>query len=220
MLDFFLTNTDTYGHENPLPIPDRDKVFMMFGENKKKIRKDILAVRNALPVEERERMSRDILSRFACLPMLPACKTVMIFLSFGTEINTDYIIEWLWEQNKNVLVPLCKPQTKEMAIFPITQFADVEPGYFGIREPKPDLRPPVAKEAVDLVCVPAVAFDRRGYRVGYGGGYYDRFLADLGVPRIGLAFSCQIIPEAPVDTYDQAVHGIITEAEWIKTQQQ
>ena len=80
------------------------------------------------------------------------------------------------------------------------------------------MQPPAAKETIDLVVVPAVAFDRRGYRVGYGGGYYDRFLAGLAVPTIGLAFSCQIIPEAPVGAYDQAVQGIITEQEWIKTQ--
>lgn len=139
-----------------------------------------------------------------------------MFLSFGSEINTDFIIEWLWQQNKQVLVPLCRPETREMAMFPITAFSDLEPGYFGIREPKTNLRPPVAKEMIDLVAVPAVAFDRRGYRIGYGGGYYDRFLAGLNIPRIGLAFSCQIIPEAPVDTYDLAVRGIVTEQGYMK----
>ena len=193
-------------------------VKVMSVEDKKKIRKEVLAVRNAVPVEERERMSRNICRRFTELPALQACSAVMIFLSFGSEVNTDYIIEWLWEQKKRVFVTLCKPETREMEIFPMTAFADVEPGYYGIREPKRGLRPPVAKEAIDLVVVPAVAFDRRGYRVGYGGGYYDRFLAALPVPKIGLAFSCQLIPEAPVDKYDQAVQEVVTETECIKTQ--
>jgi 5-formyltetrahydrofolate cyclo-ligase len=104
-----------------------------------------------------------------------------------------------------------------MDIFPIATFADLEPGYFGIREPKRGLRPPAAKEVIDFVVVPAVAFDGRGYRVGYGGGYYDRFLVGMDVPKIGLAFSCQIIPEAPVDQYDQAVQGIVTEQGYIST---
>jgi len=185
----------------------------MLAEKKKKIRKDILSLRDALPLVEREAMSRTICSSFTHLPMLSACSSVMIFLSFGTEINTDYIIQWLWQQNKKVLVPRCKTKTREMDIFPIATFADLEPGYFGIREPKRDVRPPVSKEVIDLVVVPAVAFDRRGYRVGYGGGYYDRFLAGMDVSTIGLAFSCQIIPEAPVDAYDQPVQGIVTEQE-------
>jgi 5-formyltetrahydrofolate cyclo-ligase len=174
----------------------------MLEENKKKIRKDILSLRNALPKNELEAMSRNICRRFTGLPVVKDCSSVMIFLSFGSEINTDYLIEWLWQQGKRVLVPLCKPETREMDIIPITTFHDVEPGYFGIREPKRGLRPPVAREAIDLVVVP-------------GGGYYDRFLAGMDVPRIGLAFSCQIIPEAPVDKYDLAVQGIVTEKEYI-----
>ncbi len=189
----------------------------MLDEVKKRIRKEVLAVRNALSPAEVEAMSRGIGERFAGLPVLHQCTSVMIFMSFGSEVNTDYVIEWLWEQKKNVLVPRCKPETRELEIYPITTFADVEPGYFGIREPRRDLRPPVAKETIELVAVPAVAFDRRGYRVGYGGGYYDRFLAGMKVSTVGLAFSCQIIPEAPVDKYDRAVQGIITEQECIKT---
>lgn len=189
----------------------------MLSEDKKKIRKEVLALRNALPRAKVELMSRNICRRFTRLPVVQDCSSVMIFLSFGSEINTDYIIKWLWNQKKKVLVPLCKPETREMDIFPIATFADLEPGYFGIREPKRDLRPPAAKEVVDFVVVPAVAFDGRGYRVGYGGGYYDRFLVGMDVPKIGLAFSCQIIPEAPVDQYDQAVQGIVTEQGYIST---
>lgn len=187
----------------------------MLDEDKKKIRKDVLTMRNALPRTEREAMSRIICSNFANLSLLSDCGSVMIFLSFGSEINTDYIIEWLWKQEKRVLVPLCKPETRAMDIFPIADLADLEPGYCGIREPKRGLRPPVAREAIDLVAVPAVAFDRRGYRVGYGGGYYDRFLVGMDVPTIGLAFDCQIITAAPVEKYDLAVQGIITEKEYI-----
>ena len=190
----------------------------MLDEQKKKIRKDVLSLRNALPKTELEAMSRSICSRFTRLPVVKDCSAVMIFLSFGSEINTDYLIEWLWRQKKTVLVPLCKPETREMDIIPITTFDDLEPGYFGIREPKKDFRPPVAKEIIDMVVVPAVAFDRCGYRVGYGGGYYDRFLVGMDVPRIGLAFSCQIIPEAPVDEYDLAVQGIVTEKEYWSVQ--
>ena len=189
----------------------------MLDEEKRRIRRDVLALRNVIPQVELEAMSRSICRRFSGLPVLRDCQAVMIFMSFGSEVDTDYIIEELWQQGKKVFVPLCRPATRAMEIYPITSFTDVVPGYFGIREPKQDLRPPVAKDTIDMVVVPAVAFDRRGFRVGYGGGYYDRFLAGLAVPTLGLAFSCQLIPEAPVGEYDLAVQGIITEQEFIKT---
>ncbi len=189
----------------------------MLDAEKKKIRKEILAVRNALPQEQIEAMSQAICRRFAALPVVQGCSSVMMFLSFGSEVITDYIIEWLWGKKKHVFVPLCKPATRELEIYPLASYADVKPGYIGIREPIKDGRPAADKKIIDLVVVPAVAFDRRGYRVGYGGGYYDRFLAGTNVPTVGLAFSCQIIPEAPVDAYDRSVQGIITEKECIKT---
>jgi 5-formyltetrahydrofolate cyclo-ligase len=190
---------------------------MMINVKKKSIRKNILARRNALTGEQIETMSKGICETFISLDEVRNCSTMMIFMSFGSEVNTDYIIERAWQWDKRVLVPLCKPETKKLVIFPIKTFNDVEPGYFGIREPKKDILKPASKAEVDLVVVPAVAFDRRGYRVGYGGGYYDRFLTSMNVPKIGLAFSCQIIPEAPTDRYDIPVDGIITEKEYIKT---
>ncbi|MCG6533375.1 MAG: 5-formyltetrahydrofolate cyclo-ligase [Syntrophales bacterium LBB04] len=189
---------------------------MQEGE-KRKIRKAVLTVRNALAKEDIEKMSASICARVARLKQVEESASLMIFLSFGSEVDTDPIIEWAWQRNKRVLAPLCKPETREMTVYAIKTFADVAPGYFGIREPRGDILMPVAKEEIDLVAVPAVAFDRRGYRVGYGGGYYDRFLADWDVPTIGLAFSCQIIPEVPIDRYDQPVQGILTEKEYIDT---
>ncbi len=189
----------------------------MIDEDKKNIRKNILTLRNALPRDRSEKMSETICDSFTHLDKVDKCASLMIFLSFGSEVNTDRIIRWAWKRRKRVVVPLCKPETREMTVYPIETFDDLEAGYFGIREPKRDLRQPAAKKDIDLVVVPAVAFDRRGYRVGYGGGYYDRFLADLDVLKIGLAFSCQLIPEAPVDKYDRAVDGIVTENEYIET---
>jgi len=190
---------------------------MMINEEKKEIRKNILAIRNALPQEKIESMSKIICDRFTSLDRVNRCSSLMIFLSFGSEVKADYIIRWAWKHEKRVMAPLCKPGTRGLDIFAIETFDDVEPGYFGIREPKRALLQPAGKQEIDLVVVPAVAFDRRGYRIGYGGGYYDRFLADMDALKIGLAFSCQIIPEAPINKYDKAVDGIVTEDEYIKT---
>ena len=74
-------------------------------EDKKKIRKEVLALRNALPKDKAEAMSRNICRKFTRLPVVQDCSSVMIFLSFGSEINTDHIIKWLWQQKKKVFVP-------------------------------------------------------------------------------------------------------------------
>ncbi len=185
--------------------------------DKKDIRKTVLAARNALSRRQIESMSRRIFERFTRLQEAKRCSVLMAFLNFGTEVITDPFIEWAWQQGKQVAVPLCRPETRQMIASAIETFDDVEPGYFGVREPKRQALRPVDKGLIDLILVPAVAFDRRGYRVGYGGGYYDRFLPDIRkeVPRIGIIFSLQLINEVPTDRYDLPVDMIITEEETI-----
>jgi 5-formyltetrahydrofolate cyclo-ligase len=184
--------------------------------SKTDIRKTVLASRNALSRQQVESMSRRICERFIRMEEAIRCSTLMAFLNFGTEVITDYLIEWAWREGKRVAVPLCLPE-RQMIASAIETFEDVEPGYFGVREPKKQRLRPVEKNRIDLICVPAVAFDRRGYRVGYGGGYYDRFLSDISneVPRIGIVFARQVIDEIPVDRYDLPVQKIITEEEII-----
>ncbi|MBI4632525.1 MAG: 5-formyltetrahydrofolate cyclo-ligase [Deltaproteobacteria bacterium] len=185
--------------------------------DKKHIRKTILASRNALSGRQIESMSRRIFERFTRLDEARICSTMMAFLHFGTEVITDTIIAWGWREGKRVAVPLCQPETKQLIISAIETFDDVEPGYFGVREPKKHLLKPLEKSQIDLVLVPGVAFDRRGYRVGYGGGYYDRFLSAIGkdVPKIGLVFASQLIEAVPADSHDLPVDKIITEEEVI-----
>ena len=188
-------------------------------EDKRAIRKRALAARDALTREEIVARSSAICSSVTALPEVRACSTLMAFLSTGSEVITDEIICWAWQQSKRVLAPVCLRAEGRLIVSPITCFADVEPGYRGIREPRTELLAPVEKDEIDVVVVPAVAFDRRGYRVGYGGGYYDRFLAGMG-PRaikIGIAFSCQLIPEAPEENHDIAVDVIVTDEEIIET---
>ena len=122
----------------------------------------------------------------------------MIFLSFGSEVQTDGIIRWGRENGKRIVVPRCCPEGRRLTPCLIEEFAELETGSYGIREPKAELARPVPAGEIDAVLIPAVAFDRRGYRIGYGGGYYDRFLPK--VPRslrIGVAFSRQIVAEIP-----------------------
>lgn len=162
--------------------------------------------------EEIEAKSRSIIRRLTALPDLREGSTLMVFLSFGSEVRTDGLLRWGWEMGKRMVVPLCRPEERGLTPCLLNSFAELEIGRYGIREPKRENIRPVPREEIDAILVPAVAFDRRGHRVGYGGGYYDRFLPGIpGVRRIGAAFACQIVERVPADPHDLTVDRLVTE---------
>ncbi len=180
--------------------------------DKKGLRKGILKIRNAMPPEEITAKSIKITSLLTELHAIHRAATIMVFLNFGSEVQTDGLIRWGWEMGKRIVAPLCYPETREMTPCIITDFSDLETGNYGIREPKAACVRVVPHEEIDVVLIPAVAFDRRGQRVGYGGGYYDRFLPKVPrAARIGVVFSCQLIPEFTAGPYDIPAQRIVTE---------
>ena len=185
--------------------------------DKREIRQRILRLRNAMPLEAIAAKSCEIVRRLKELREIRELSTLMVFLNFGSEVVTDGLIAWGWEEGKRIVVPFCRPEGRELTPCRIDSFAELETGHYGIREPKADRLRVVPPGEIDAVVVPAVAFDRRGYRVGYGGGYYDRFF--LGCPqaaKIGVAFACQITEEVPVEPYDVTMDCIVTEKEILR----
>ncbi|MBU0653302.1 MAG: 5-formyltetrahydrofolate cyclo-ligase [Proteobacteria bacterium] len=180
--------------------------------DKREIRKRIMTLRNAMTPEAIAAKSREIVRRLIELREIRESSTLMVFLSFGSEVLTDGLIVWGWDEGKRIVVPLCRPEGRVLTPCRIDDFAELETGHYGIREPKADRLRVVAPGEIDAVLVPAVAFDRRGFRVGYGGGYYDRFLPKAPrAAKIGAVFACQIVPEVPIDRYDVQVERIATE---------
>ena len=180
--------------------------------NKNEIRKRVMTLRSALSLEGIAAKSSEIVRRLTELPEIRGASTLMVFLNFGSEVVTDGLIEWSWNARKRIIVPFCHPQSKEMTPCLLGSFDELEVGHYGIREPRADHLRVVPPGEIDAVLVPAVAFDRRGYRVGYGGGYYDRFLPKVPrAARIGVVFACQIVPGVPIDRYDVQVERIMTE---------
>jgi len=180
--------------------------------DKREIRKRIMTLRNAMPLEAIAAKSGEIVQRLMELREIRESSTLMVFLSFGSEVITDGLIELGWDAGKRIVVPLCRPESRVLTPCLIGGFDELETGHYGIREPKADRLRVVPPEEIDAVLVPAVAFDRRGYRVGYGGGYYDRFLPKAPqAVTIGAVFACQIVPEVPRDRYDVQVERIVTE---------
>jgi 5-formyltetrahydrofolate cyclo-ligase len=184
--------------------------------DKGEIRKKILDLRNAMLPGEIAAKSGEIVRRLTELRELRDASTLMVFLSFGSEVLTDDLLRWGWDAGKRIVVPRCRPECRGLTPCLLHSFAELGTGHYGIREPNAGIIRTVLREEIDAVLVPAVAFDRRGYRVGYGGGYYDRFLLEVPrAARIGAAFSCQIVADIPVDSHDVPADRIVTEQEII-----
>lgn len=142
----------------------------------------------------------------------------MVYIDFRNEVETNLIIDDLLTQNKEVCIPISVPKTKEMILSKIINpQKELIKGTYGILEPKEEYIRKVDPDTLDLIIVPGVAFDKDGYRIGYGGGYYDRFLDKLSkaTPSIGIAFDLQILHKVPKDFFDHPVDFIVTEKEII-----
>ncbi len=136
---------------------------------------------------------------------------VFSFVSCGTEIGTRHFIETALRDNKIVAVPLMRDKG-EMVFIKIGSLAELEPNRYGIPEPKYDTDKILTPNKGTLIAVPGLAFDKNGYRLGYGGGYYDRYLKGKEyMAALGFCYEKQITDSLPYDEYDIAVDGIATE---------
>ena len=182
---------------------------------KRAIRSEVRAARDALPPEERACLSLLIRDRFLELPELETVRTVMLFWSFGSEVDTAPLMRALVERGVLAALPRIFDGDLEARTYrpgdPVTETP------FGAREPAAG--EVVDPSALDVVVTPAVAFDRAGRRVGYGGGYYDRFLGRIrpDSPRIGVAFEVQVVDgDLPAGHFDMPVHVIVTGSEVVR----
>ncbi|WNF37765.1 5-formyltetrahydrofolate cyclo-ligase [Bacillaceae bacterium IKA-2] len=136
--------------------------------------------------------------------------TIGITIATKREIDTIPIIEAGWKQGKQIVVPKCFPKEKKLNFYQINSFLEVEDSFYSLKEPITTLTPFVNKEQIDLVIVPGLIFDKEGYRIGFGGGYYDRYLNGYHNDTIALAFDFQLVDEVPKEAYDIPVRKIIT----------
>ncbi len=186
--------------------------------HKKLIRKMVLELRDSLKSSEITEKSGVIVEKLLETKEFKSSSLVMCYINFKSEVITKNLIDECLKRGKRVAVPytIIKPNgQKEMIaseIFGIEE--DTAPGRYGIFEPKPDKIRKIQPSKIDLAVVPGIAFDIRRNRIGYGAGYYDRFLKKMNVAcfKVGLAFDIQIIEEVPVDRYDVPLQMIITES--------
>ena len=177
-------------------------------EEKKVIRKQIFAARKTYTDQQIEEMSKKITERLETLPEFQNAQRILAYADYNHEVMTGFIIEAAWKAGKEVAVP--KVVGQDMVFYKLTDFSQLESGYFGIPEPKEDGETVSWEDA--MMVMPGVAFDVNCNRVGYGGGFYDRFLEKHPkISRVAVGFSFQILPEVPTEPTDIRPQVIVTE---------
>ncbi|AZJ22364.1 5-formyltetrahydrofolate cyclo-ligase [Bacillus wiedmannii] len=180
-------------------------------EEKVRLRKQIIEHMNSLSEERYTTLSEQIAFSLYAQKEWAEAKTIGITLSMENEVNTYAIIEKAWEEGKKVVVPKCNKGTRTMSFRQISNFDQLEIVYMNLREPIPARTEEVNADDIDLQIVPGVAYTERGERIGYGGGYYDRYLVHYKGKTLSLAYSFQIVEHIPVEPFDKNVEKIITE---------
>lgn len=136
--------------------------------------------------------------------------TIGITISSFPEVNTWSIIKQLWSMGKNVVVPKCSPLDKSMVFYQIENFDQLERVYMHLLEPNPKMSKAITPQEIDILVVPGIVYSEKGYRIGYGGGYYDRFLVNYKGDIWSLAFDLQIVEMVELGVFDIPVDKIIT----------
>ncbi|KMP25108.1 5-formyltetrahydrofolate cyclo-ligase [Bacillus albus] len=180
-------------------------------EEKVRLRKRIIEHMNSLSEERYTTLSEQIACSLYAQKEWTEAKTIGITLSMENEVNTYPIIKKAWEEGKKVVVPKCNKGTRTMSFRQISNFDQLETVYMNLREPIPALTGEVNADEIDLQIVPGVAYTARGERIGYGGGYYDRYLVHYKGKTLSLAYSFQMVDHIPVEPFDKNVEKIITE---------
>lgn len=184
---------------------------------KKTLRTSILAKRDILSLEERCQKSISIAEKLFDLEEFHKSSSILFYVAARSEVQTEDLIRQAIKQGKRVLVPVTDVENKRLLVSELHDFdLELGKGAYGIMEPVEIYRRFVPLSEVEMIIVPGVAFDLQGYRIGYGGGYYDRMIEsikdkDTEVCLIGVCFECQLIDAVPIEQHDMAVDRIITE---------
>lgn len=157
--------------------------------------------------------------RLLSLAEYARAETVFAYVSKPIEVDTIALIEAAWANRKRVAVPRCIPETFGMEFYYITSFSDLQPGSFGVLEPAAERCSPVPPGTPGLCIVPGLGFDTQGYRLGYGKGYYDRFLSGFQGRTVGICYSGCVQWNLPHGYYDRPVDLLITEKYLRRTRQ-
>ncbi len=178
--------------------------------DKPALRKQLLEARKTFSRETRRAMEEGIFTQLAALEVYRQAKTIFLYCSTPEEVGTGLLMADALRTGKRVCVPLCTDAYGVMEAREIPDVSALSPGRFGILEPPHDA-PVVLPEEICLCIVPCLAADRAGFRLGYGGGYYDRFLRGTQAKKAVLCAECCLFDALPVGKHDMRCNIVVTE---------
>lgn len=181
------------------------------------LRKQVIAHIKGLSANEKRQIEQRLANQLFATEIWRQATTIGITYATDVEWDTTLIIERAWQEKKTIAMPKVDPAKKQMFFYRIKSFNDLAIGYAKIKEPIVEQTEMIAKEQIDLLIVPGVVFDEQGYRIGFGGGYYDRFLADFKQTTVSLVSNLQLMKQIPTEKHDIPVQYIITEDACMKT---
>ena len=178
--------------------------------DKKIIRKEIQEKLKKISDKDRKSFEEILYKKLFENENFKNANCIALTILFGTEINTYPIIEKLLKNGKIVCSPICEKESRKMTFYKINSLDELVEGYYGIKTPPKIEENIIKKDEIDLILVPGVGFDKNNYRIGFGGGYYDRYLKDFKGYTISLAFKEQIVEKVPTNEFDLHEDLVIT----------
>lgn len=176
---------------------------------KKELRKQFIGIRKDIF----DNVTSNIISeRLVALDEYKKAKHIFCYASYNSEVDTFALMHRILQDGKKLYLPRCIPETREMDICNVKDLSELKTGSYGIKEPQGTA---VSPDILDIAIVPMVAFDREKTRLGYGGGYYDRFLQKTDIFKVGIAFSKQETEKLSKEATDIPMDIIVTEKEVI-----
>ncbi len=205
-------------------MPTNSTYSETIADQKRALRKLMVERRDALMPSLRMQYSATITTQLLAMAAYQRAKTVMAYMSFGSEFDTSRFVEQVLRDGKNLTLPRVDKINHALVIHQIDHVSDVAAGIFGIREPRADA-PLIDLSEIDFMLIPGLAFDRTGMRMGYGAGFYDQLLVRIAAVKnaqtpastmVSAVFATQMVEAVPCTEHDQRIHFIITENEQIK----
>ncbi|MBQ4065013.1 MAG: 5-formyltetrahydrofolate cyclo-ligase [Clostridia bacterium] len=179
---------------------------------KARIREEILEQRLAVPEALRAEADAAMIRRFLSLATFRFAEVLLLYAPIKAEPNVLLLCEEALKAKKKIAFPRCRPETSTMTFHIVSSPEELTKGTYGILEPEESAEMYIpSPDKHDICLVPAVCFDRAGYRIGYGKGYYDRYLSDFGGTTVGFILQRFLCDSLPRGRYDKAVDLIITE---------
>lgn len=180
-------------------------------EDKNFIREKYKEIKANITEEQKEALDEMVYNSFVNTMSYKHCNSLIIYVSRKDEVDTLKIIKKALEDNKRIAVPKCIPKKVELEFYEIKNISDLEKGHYGILEPNKEICEKTDPFTFGICIVPAICFDLEGYRIGFGKGYYDRFLEGFEGLKIGLTYSLLLAKRLPRGRFDKKIELIISE---------